>query len=822
MAPQLHFKSWAMLRDLRFALRMLMKSPGFSVAAILTLALAIGANTAIFSVVNSVLLRPLPYRDAGRLAMIWSEFPERNWTQNIVYPGDYQDWKAQSHAFEDIAALQDRGFNLTRSSAPAEEIPGERVTANFFSVLKASARLGRTFTPEEDQAGGPRVVVLSDACWRQRYEADPAVIGKAIALNGELYTIVGVMPPTFQFPPYSTQKAELWTPLGAESHSRSRDAHEFFCLGRLRPGVRLKDVQAEMNVINARLVREYPVSNTGWIARVSPLREEVAGPARPALLVLMGAVGFVLLIGCANIANLLLARSLGRRKEIALRMALGAGRGRIVAQFLAESVLLALIGAAGGFLLAQWGLQGLLAIAPAFTPGVESATVDSRVLVFTLLIAMVTGVIFGIAPALGGAGLDVSENLKEGGRSSTAGRARQRLRSALVVSEFGLALVLLIGAGLLIRSFISVLHIDPGFNPANVLTMRISLDGPHYKDNRTQVAFFRNLLARVEALPGVERAGIAVSLPLIGWDGEDFITEMNPNVPLSEGPDGNYQTISPGFLRTLRIPLLQGREFSDADRENTTPVAIINEASAREFWKGKDPVGTRVKMLSEGKDAPWRTVVGVVGNVRRNDMTDAARPETYVPYTQLPWARSPRELLIRTSGDAAAITQAVREQVAALDKGQPVAEIQTLDSIVSMVISVRRFSTLLLGIFAALALALAAVGIFGVMAYSVGQRRHEIGIRVALGARRGAVLRLVLGQGLKLALAGVALGLAASVALERLLASFLSDALYQVRASDPLTFAGVTLLLLLVALIASYLPARRVIGVDPAIALRHE
>ena len=811
-----------MLRDLRFAWRMLIKSPGFSAAAILILALAIGANTAIFSVVNSVLLRPLPYRDAGRLAMIWSEFPERNWTQNIVYPGDYQDWKAQSRGFEDIAALEERGFNLARSNTPAEEVPGERVTANFFSVLRSAAGIGRTFAPEEDQAGGPRVVVLSDACWRERYGADPAVLGKSIALNGELYTIVGVMPPTFQFPPFATQKAELWTPLGADSHSRSRENHEFRCLGRLKPGVLLKDVQAEMNAINARLVREYPVSNTGWMARVSPLREEVAGPVRPALVVLMGAVGFVLLIGCANIANLLLARSLGRRKEIALRMALGAGRRRIAAQFLAESVLLALIGAGAGLLLAQWGISGLLAIAPAFTPGVESVSIDGRVLVFTALLAIVTGVIFGIAPALGGASLDVNENLKEGGRSSTAGRARQRLRSALVVSEFGLALVLLIGAGLLMRSFISVLHIDPGFNPKNVLTMRISLDGPHYQDSRTQVAFFRNLLARVEALSGVERAGIAVSLPLIGWDGEDFITEMNPNVSLSEGPDGNYQTISPGFFRTLKIPLLEGREFSDADRENTTPVAIINEASAREFWKGKSPVGMRVKMLSEGKDAPWRTVVGVVGNVRRNDLTDAPRPETYVPYTQLSWSRKPRELLIRTTGDAAAITQAVRAQVAALDKDQPVAEIQTLDSIVSMVISVRRFSTLLLGIFAALALALAAVGIFGVMAYSVAQRRHEIGIRVALGARRAAVLKLVLGQALKLAAAGVALGLAASVALERLLASFLSDALYQVRAGDPLTFAAVTLLLLAVALVASYLPARRAIGVDPSIALRHE
>lgn len=799
-----------------------MKSPGFSAAAIVTLALAIGANTAIFSVVNAVLLRPLPYREADRLAMIWSEFPERNWTHNSVYPGDYQDWKQQSHAFDDVAALEDRSFNLTRSSAPAEQIPGERVSANFFSVLKASARLGRTFTPEEDQAGGPRVAVLSDACWRQRYEADPAAIGQSIALNGEPYTIAGVMPPTFQFPPYSTQKAELWTPLGADSHSLSREGHELFCLGRLKPGVLLKDVQAEMNVINARLVREYPVSNTGWVARVSPLREEVAGPARPALLVLMGAVGFVLLIGCANIANLLLARSMGRRKEIALRIALGAGRGRIIAQFLSESLLLALMGAACGILLAQWGMQGLLAIAPAFTPGVESATIDSRVLVFTVLIAILTGAVFGIAPALGGAGMDVNENLKEGGRSSTPGRARQRLRSALVVGEFALALVLLIGAGLLIRSFISVLRIDPGFSPKNVLTMRIFLDGPHYKDSRTQVAFFRNLLARVEALPGVERAGISVNLPLIGWDGEDFITEMNPNVPLSEGPDGNYQTISPGFFRTLKIPLLRGREFSGADRENTTPVAIINEASAREFWKGKDPLGTRVKMLSEGKDTPWRIVVGVVGNVRRNDMTDAPRPETYVPYTQPLWARSPRQLLIRTSGNPVALAEAVRAQVAALDKDQPVAEIQTLESIVSMVISVRRFSTLLLGIFAALALALAAVGIFGVMAYSVAQRTHEIGIRVALGAGRSVVLRLVLAHGLKLAVAGVALGLAASVLLTRVLSGFLSGALYDVRESDPVTFAGVTLLLLLVALAASYLPARRALQVDAAISLRHE
>jgi len=421
-------------------------------------------------------------------------------------------------------------------------------------------------------------------------------------------------------------------------------------------------------------------------------------------------------------------------------------------------------------------------------------------------------------PALNASRVDVNENLKDGGRSATAGRQRQRFRSALVVSEFALALVLLAGAGLLVRSFIDVLAIDPGFDPKNVLSMRVSLEGPHYADDKVAITFFRNLLARVEALPGVERASVSVSLPLVGWDGMGFITEENPNVPLSKGPDGNYQTISPDFFRTLKVPLLRGRFFTDADRERTTPVAIINEASAREFWPGADPVGKRLKELSEGEHAPWRTIVGVVGNVRRNDLVDPPRPEHYVPFTQLPWSLRPRELLIRASGDPARVANAVRAEVAALDKDQPVAEIQTLDRIVSNVLSVRRFSTVLLAIFAALALVLAAVGISGVMAYSVAQRTHEIGIRVALGARRSAVLKLVLGQGLRLAAAGVALGLAASLALTR----FLATLLYGIEATDPLTFAGVTLFLVLIALAASYLPARRAMDVDPMTALRHE
>ncbi|HTT61055.1 MAG TPA: ABC transporter permease [Bryobacteraceae bacterium] len=805
-----------MLRDLRYALRMLVKSPGFALAAVLTLALGIGANTAIFSVVNAVLLRPLPYREAGRLAMIWSEFPGRGWIQNAIYPGDYQDWKDQNRWFEGMAAFQDRSFNLTRENLPAEEVPGERVTASFFSVLRASAMLGRTFTEEEDRARAPRVAVLSNACWRERYAGDPLVIGKTMALNSETYTIVGVMPPEFQFPPFGARKSELWTPLGAVS--RNRSLHELYCLVRLNNGVPLADAQARMSVVNSRLVRENPSTNTGWTARVQPLRDIAAGSEKPALMVLTWAVGFVLLIACANIANLLLARSTGRRKEIAVRLALGAGRRRILAQFLTESLLLALAAAALGLLLAAWGMSGLVALAPADTPGVASASIDGRVLAFTILIAVLTGVIFGIAPALGAAALDVNQNLKEGGRGSTSGRRRQSLRSALVVSEFALALVLLIGAGLLIRSFVRVVRIDPGFDPKNVLTMRIRPSGQRYDDDRAYYTFFRNLLPRVRALPGVEQAGIGTALPLIDWNGWGFVTEKNPNVPLSEGPDGNYQAISPDFFRALKIPLRRGRFFDDGDREDTAPVAIINEESAREFWPGENPVGTRIRIGGEGDRPRWRTIVGVVGNVRRNDLTDAARPETYVPYTQPPLAVRPREMLIRTAGDPARIAQSVRREAAALDKDQPVADIQTLESVVGTVLSPRVFSTALLGIFASLALALAAVGIFSVMAYSVAQRTHEIGIRVALGARRGAVMRLVVGHGLKLAVAGIVAGGAASLALTRLLADFL----YDIRPTDPATFAGVALLLIAVALGASYLPAKRAMSVDPATALRDE
>ena len=807
-----------MLRDLRYALRMLIKSPGFSVAAVVTLALAIGANTAIFSVVNAVILRPLPYREADRLAMIWSEFPDRGWTNNIVYPGDYQDWKAQSRSFEDMAAFIDQGFNVTYPTTPAEEVRGERVSANFFGLLGASAALGRTFAAEEDLPNGPRVVVLSDGYWRRHYAGDPAIIGKSVSLSGEPYTVIGVMPGSFQFPPQSTRKAELWTPLGIESHSRERNGHALFCLARLKRGITPADAQAEMNLINARLVREYPATNKGWIARVSPLRDELAGPARSGLLILMGAVGFVLLIGCANIANLLLARATGRRKEMAVRMALGAGRGRIVRQLLTESMLLALTGAGLGLFVAEWGLGALLALAPAFTPGVESAAIDFRVLAFTLAAALAAGAIFGIAPALGGTAIDVSENLKDGGRGSTAGRQRLRLRSVLVVAEFALALVLLAGAGLLIRSFLHVLAVDPGFQPKNVLTMRISLVGPHYAETHAQIRFFENLLKRVKALPGVEQASVAVSLPLIGWDGMSFITEDNPNVALSEGPDGNYQAISAELFRTLRVPLVRGRYFTDDDRENTMPVAIINEVSARQYWPGRDPIGKRLKVQGEGEKAPWRTIVGVTGNLRRNDMVDEARPETYVPYTQPPLILVPRELLVRTSGDPARLVAAVRNEVAALDKDQPVAEVQTLDSIVSAVISVRRFATVLLGLFASLALALAAVGIFSVMAYSIAQRTHEIGIRMALGARRVAVMRMILSNSAKLAAFGIGLGIAASLALTRLLSALL----YNVEATDPLTFICVTLLLAAIAMGASYLPARRAMSIDPITALRHE
>jgi putative ABC transport system permease protein len=726
-----------------------------------------------------------------------------------------------------MAAFIDQGFNVTHPATPAEEVRGERVSANFFGLLGASAVLGRTFAAEEDVPNGPRVVVLSDGYWRRHYAGDPAIIGRSVSLNGEPHTIIGVMPGSFQFPPQSTRKAELWTPLGSESHSRERGWHVLFCLARLKHDVKPADAQAEMNLINARLVREYPATNKGWTARVSPLRDELAGPARRGLLILMGAVGFVLLIGCANIANLLLARATGRRKEMAVRMALGAGRGRIVRQLLTESMLLALVGAGLGVLLAQWGIGALLALAPAFTPGVESAAIDFRVLAFTLAVAVAAGAIFGIAPALGGTAINVSENLKDGGRGSTAGRQRLRLRSALVVAEFALALVLLVGAGLLIRSFMHVLAVDPGFQAKNVLTMRISLVGPRYAESHAQVRFFENLLRRVKALPGVEQASVAVSLPLIGWDGMSFITEENPNVTLSEGPDGNYQAISAELFRTLRVPLVRGRYFTDDDRENTMPVAIINEVSARQYWPGQDPVGKRLKVRGEGANlllargaekAPWRTIVGVVGNVRRNDLVVEAGPETYVPYTQPPLILVPRELLIRTSADPARLVPAVRNEVAALDKDQPVAEVETLDGIVDAVLSVRRFATVLLGVFASLALALAAVGIFSVMAYSIAQRTHEIGIRMALGARRTAVMRMILSNSAKLAAIGIGLGVAASVALTRLLSALL----YNVEATDPLTFISVALLLAAIALGASYLPARRAMSIDPISALRHE
>jgi putative ABC transport system permease protein len=801
---------------------MLAKNPGFTAVAVLTLALGIGANTAIFSVVNAVLLRPLPYQEAGRLVVVWEQNPERGWYQNIVSTANFVDWRKQNHVFAAMAAGDpQKVFNLTGMGNP-EEVWGEQVTTNLFELLGVRPLKGRDFLPEEDKPGGPRVAVLSHGLWQRRYGGDPTLVGKQISLNNESYTVVGVMPRSFYFPPFWREliKVDLWV-AGLDLSEPARTDHCCLAVARLKRGVGLAQAQAEMDTIAGRIQQQYP-EDKGWGVGLVDLGEQVVGDTRPALLVLLGAVAFVLLIACANVANLMLARAAARQKETAIRTALGAGRARLIRQFLTESLLLAILGGGLGLLLAAWGVEILVALSPkgalglGGVAGLENVAISGRVLAFTLSVALATGIAFGLVPALAASKPDLNQTLKEGGRSSSEGLRRHRLRSALVTSEFALALVLLVGAGLMIKTLVLLGRVDLGFNPQNVLTMRVSLLGPKYQDPRVQVEFFTQVLERVKALPGVRWASVSRGLPVEGWNGMSFVTEDHPSPPPNEEPDANYLVIGPDYFRVMGIPLREGRFFINQDTHDSPRVVIVNEHLARKQWPGQNPIGKRLKM--EGSNRPWLTVVGVVGNVRTQWPYPDPLSELYVSYTQYPWLLSPRHLIIRTVSSPAGVTAAIRREVAALDKDQPVSDVRTLDQFVGEAVAQQRFSMVLLGAFAGLALVLAAVGIYGVISYAVTQRTHEIGIRMALGAERRDVLRLVVGQGVALTLGGVGIGLTGALALTR----FMSSLLYGVRPSDPVTFAVVSVVLTGVALLASYIPARRATKVDPMVALRYE
>jgi predicted permease len=802
-------------QDLRYGLRTLVKNPGFTTVAVIALALGIGANSAIFSVVNAVLLRPLPYKDPDRLVMVWEDDTKGGYPRDTPAAANYIDWRDQNRVFEGMAALADQSFNLTGVGEP-ERIEGKRVSASLFTLLGVEPQLGRAFLPEEDAPGGNRVVILSHGLWQRRFGSDMKIIGQPLTLNGESFTVVGVMPPDFQFP---SREAELWVPLALSSkEAASRGRHYLEVLARLKPGVTLQQAQAEMTTIAIRLQQQYPAQNTDLGAVVTSLHEHVAGDIKPALLVLLGAVGFVLLVACANVANLLLARAAVRQKEIAIRVALGASRLRLIRQFLTESILLAALGGGVGLLLSLWGVSLLQSFIPESISQVKAVTLDGRVLVFTLLVSLLTGLIFGLAPATQASNFNLNETLKEGGRDSAAGSRGNRLRGLLVITEVAVSLLLLIGAGLLINSFLRLRHVEPGFRTDNLLTMKVVLPKLKYPNQARRSAFYTDLLHRVEALPGVKSAAVTTNLPLYRQGNSTSITiEGRPDPAPGQEPIVVTRVISPHYFQTMSIQLSQGRDFSEQDRADSPAVLVISETMARKFWPGEDPVGKRISVGKPESADDWITIVGVVKDVRQFELTAAPKPQMYLSYEQASFFE-PNDLVVRTEVAPLSLAATVRKTVWEVDKDQPVSDIRTMEDILSESMARQRFSMLLLGIFAAVALVLAAVGIYGVMSYSVAQRTREIGLRMALGAQRSDVLKLVVGEGLKLVLIGVVFGLIAAFILTRVMASLL----FGVSATDPTTFVAISLVLISVAVLASYIPARRATRVDPMIALRYE
>jgi putative ABC transport system permease protein len=814
-------------QDLRYGARMLIKNPGFTLIAVLTLGLGIGANTAIFSVVNGVLLRPLPYHEPERIVTLLNDgrFP--------VSPANFLDFRANGQSFAQMAAAEAWGGALTGNDRP-EQLGGLRMGEGLFAMLGARALLGRTLQTEDYQPGKDHVLVLSHKLWQRAFGGDPNVIGRNITLSGESYVVVGVMPPQFQFPPFWATRAEMWTPLDLRSRVTDRRGGSLRVFARLKPGVALRQAQAEIDAMNKQLALAYPEADTGLNIRVEPLNEKVVGDVRRALLVLSGAVGFVLLIACANVACLLLARASARQKEAAVRVALGAGRWRIVRQLLTESLLLSVCGAALGLLLAVWGVDWLTTLlagnSSSFTvrlPRLSEIKIDATALGFTLAVTLATSLLFGLAPALAASKPDLNQTLKESGRGASGGR--RRLRETLVVAELALASVMLIGAGLLMNSFLKLRSVDPGFSPRNALTMIVSLAGASQYVGPSRETFYRQLTDRLAALPGVESVSAINHLPLAGdWWGTSLAIEGRPLPPPGQEVIGIFRVSRPGYFQTMGVPLRAGRDFTERDTPDAPGVAIINETLARRNWPSEDPIGKRVTLddpRDNSQSPQWLTVVGVVKDVKQNSWTDAPWNEIYLPFQQ---SRSffrgtaghytSMTLVIRTSVEPQSLAATAQETVRSIDRNLPVSGVVTMEQVIADTLWQPRFNLQLIGIFAALAMTLAAIGLYGVMSYSAAQRTREVGLRMALGARRRDVLKLMVGQGMKLALAGVALGLLASAALTRLMEKLL----FEVSATDFSTFAVIALLLTVVALLACWIPARRATKVDPMVALRTE
>lgn len=805
-----------LVRDLRLAVRQALKNPGFTLASVLTLGLGIGAATAIFSMVDAILLRPLPFEEQDRLVSVWGELEQRGHRFVEISILDYAGWRDGNQTLSGLALVttNDADVAMTGLGEPLH-VRGRMTSDNLFQVLGAKAFLGRTFLPGEDRPG-TSVVLLSYGFWQRHFGSDPQAVGRKILLDGEPHTIVGVMPRGFHYP----DKAELWSTLsGVYAVPALHDLRIFHAVGRLKPGAGLEQARQDLLRISGRMEGERPLTNQGYTSSILPLPHEILGDTRPALLLLLGAVALLLLIACANVAGLLLARAAGRQKETAIRTALGAPRARLVRQLLTESLLLALLAAGVGLLLAWGGLRVLEAIGPGDIPRLDQVGLDARALGFCLLAALATAGLFGLAPALQTASPDLTSALKEGGKSS-AGRHTSRLRNLLVAGEVALALVVLVMAGLVIRSFTELQRTDLGFRPQNLLTFRLTLYGTSYPEPHNWASLFESVRERVGALPGVESASLVLLRPLsgpIGWD-YDFTVEGQTPDRQATNPTSNHERVSPGYFATLGIPLLQGRDFASTDTPDAQKVIIVNQSTAERFWPGQDPLGKRLRFgRANQPDFPWLTVVGVVGDARYREI-ESVRPDLYVPFRQDPhWAM---DVVLRTAGDPLRLAQPVAEAVRSIDPGLPVANLTTLEREIEESVAQPRLRTLILALFAGLALVLAAVGLYGIIAYSVAQRGQEIGIRMALGADRRGVLRLVLRQGLGLTLAGLAAGLAGSAAVAA--TGWLGDLLYNVAPTDVLTFAVVPLLLVAVSLLASVLPARRATQVDPLVVLRAE
>ncbi len=800
------------MMDVRYGLRSLLKKPGFVLTAVIALALGIGANTAIFSVINGVLLRSLSYADPDSIVMIW----ERNVTgtrmQNVVSPANFLDWQKQSTSFEHMAAVMDQRVNLTGGSGEPEEIKTQLVSQPFFAALGVEPLLGRSFLPEEDREGNHLVIVLSNELWRTRFGADPAVVGKQAIINGRERTVIGVMPPGFHFLDHLVR---AWMPLALNPAQDYRETSGRFLrtVARLKPGVSVQHAQSELTGIARQLEVAHVKFNTGWSTNVVPMHEQVVGEIRPILFVLLGAVAFVLLIACANVANLLLSRAASRQRELALRAALGASRGRLIRQMLTESVLLAVMGGIVGVVLAYWGIQLLVGLGPDNIPRLGEISLDRRVLAFTFGISLLTGLLFGLVPALQTSRPDLNDALKEGSRGSAGGRSRT-LRNVFVVAEVALALVLLIGAGLMIRSFMRLQSVETGFNPENVLTMRVQLPGRKYEQPHQITDFFKQAEAHIASIPGVQAVGSISYLPLTGLAARDgFKIIGQPDPAPGQLPPCEVRVVTPNYFRAIGIPLLKGRLLDERDGKEPR-VLMINDALAKKYFPNEDPIGKRIATL--WFDGEVDEIVGVVGDIREGALDKEPEPAIYWPHPREPYGGM--ALVIRTSGDAMRLANAVQKEIRALDPQQPVADLRTMEQVIAKSIARPRFNTLLLAIFAGVALVLASVGLYGVMNYSATQRTHEVGIRMALGATRADIMRLVVGNGMLLTFIGIGIGVLASMALARLMQSFL----FGVGATDAVTFLSVSILLIIVAFVANYIPARKATRVNPVIALRHE